>query len=312
MLSSTERTPNFPSRCSLDGSDVFKCGGSPPGTLAGLCDGPHLLSARSLDESGNVDPTPALRAFSITGSTPCAAPQLGAPTAGGLVPTQAQVTAPLTTGGAPVTVTLRYGTTAAYGELARRQIAPNSVGDVNVGLQGLKPGTTYHYDVSAASTVGAPAASGDRTFATPALGVGEAPPAVDVGTPLVAGRHAARIPITTDVGAPASGLSVTVYLDDHGPVTLASPFAFHDDGIPVDHRRADRRPARPRRPEARHHLPLPGPRQRPVLRADRRADVHHGVAAPDAGRTGRDAGAHAGRARRHTESTSTSGSRRAA
>lgn len=231
-LSSTERSPNFPSRCRLDGSDPFRCGGTPPGSLSGLCNGVHVLSARSYDESGNVDPTPALRDFSITGSTPCAAPELGAPTAGGLMPTQAQITAPVTTGGAPATLTLRYGTTSAYGEMSRTTLAPNSNGVVGLGSLGLTPATTYHYELSIASTVGAPASSGDQTFTTPALGAGEARPAVVVGSPQVVGEHAARIPITTDVGAPASGVAVRVYLDDHRPITFASPSAAHETGIP--------------------------------------------------------------------------------
>ena len=231
-LSSTERSPNFPSVCTLDGSDPFSCGGPPPGSLTGLCNGPHALSAASYDESVNIDPTPAVRAFTITGSTPCAAPQLGTATMGLIAPTQAQVTAPLTTGGAPVTATLSYGTTAAYGEQVRARLAANSVA-ANLGPQGLAPGTTYHYDLSIASTVGPPASSGDQTFTTPALGAGEALPAVVVGTPEHPGRHAARIPISTDVGAPASGMSVTVYIDDHGPITLASPFAALDDNVPL-------------------------------------------------------------------------------
>ena len=231
-LSSTERTPNLPARCTLDGSDPFRCGGAPPGSLTGLCNGPHVLSAVSYDESGNTDPTPALRSFAITGSTPCAAPQLGTATAINLAPTRAQVTAPLTTGGAPVTVTLRYGTTAAYGETLRVPIAPNYTGAVNVTAQGLKPSTTYHYDLSATSTAGGPVSSDDQTFTTPALGLGEALPDVTVGTPQVVGQHAALIPITTDVGAPASAQTVYVYLDDHGPVGLSSPYLYREQSVP--------------------------------------------------------------------------------
>ena len=228
-LGSTERSPNFPSMCTLDGSDQFSCGGTSQ-SLTGLCDGPHLLSARSFDESRNFDPTPAQRAFSITGSGACAAPQLGATTTG-LSPTRAQVMAPITTGGAPVTATLRYGTTAAYGELTRFPLAANN-NTVNLSAQGLTPGTTYHYALGLASTVGAPVSSGDQTFTTPALGAGVVLPSVVVGAPQVTGQHAARIPVTTDVGAPVSSVSVTAYLDDQGPATLASPVAFRDESVP--------------------------------------------------------------------------------
>jgi hypothetical protein len=54
--------------CSLDGAQFSLCGLRP--TFAALGEGPHRLEARATDELGNVDPTPAVRQWTVDASPP--------------------------------------------------------------------------------------------------------------------------------------------------------------------------------------------------------------------------------------------------
>lgn len=218
--STTERTPDFLNRCTLDGIGPYECNGTSE-DLSGLCDRSHSFGIQAMDEAGNLDATPATRAFTITGGGACAAPQV-APDSVSIGPTSVNVNVQVTTGGVPLQATLRYGTTTAYGETFRKQVdaASPSVGfgDVN----GLVPDTTYHYEVTVANGAGATASTGDQTFTTTSLPGGETVPDVTVGTPVVAGRHAARIPITVNGGTTSGGVQVRVLIADTSPVTGTS------------------------------------------------------------------------------------------
>ena len=216
----TERTTDFLNRCTLDGIGPYACN-STSQDLTGLCDRSHSFGIQAMDEAGNLDATPATRAFSITGGGACADPQI-ALDAAGTTPTGVDISAQVTTGGVPLQATLRYGTTTAYGETVRRPVdaASPSVGFGTV--DGLVPDTTYHYEVTVANGAGVSASTGDQTFTTATLPGGETVPDVTVGTPVIAGRHAARIPITLNGGTTAGGIEVRVLIADTSPVTGTS------------------------------------------------------------------------------------------
>jgi len=231
MPRGTERTPDFLSRCSIDGSDPLPCNRAEAFSVDKLCNGPHSFRAAAMDGAGNLDPTPLTRGFVVTAGAACAPPALGTPTVSPS-PTQATVTVPLTTGGAPVTTTLHIGPTSAYGDALRVVWRPASA-SAGIITRGLAPLTTYHYEVTAKSATGASATTGDNTFTTPALPGGAAQPSLTVGDAQAAGMHAARIPITTDVGAPAQDTQVLVFIDDHGPISTTSPSVLRDYPIPA-------------------------------------------------------------------------------
>jgi hypothetical protein len=67
--------------CSLDGAPFTPC--DDPLQLAGLGDGPHSLQARATDLTGNVDPTPATRTWTVDATSPVP-PILGAPANGSI------------------------------------------------------------------------------------------------------------------------------------------------------------------------------------------------------------------------------------
>lgn len=72
-----DRTPTFSFNSSETGS-TFQCkvdngpfgACSSPKTTAPLSDGPHTFSVRAIDSAGNVDPTPAMRAFTVDTTPP--------------------------------------------------------------------------------------------------------------------------------------------------------------------------------------------------------------------------------------------------
>ena len=60
--------PNSTFECSLDGAPFSAC--TSPYTSPVLADGPHTFAVRAIDESGNPDPTPASRSFSVDATFP--------------------------------------------------------------------------------------------------------------------------------------------------------------------------------------------------------------------------------------------------
>jgi hypothetical protein len=73
-FSSSESGSTF--QCSLDGGAYQQC--TSPATYQGLAPADHQLAVRAIDAAGNVDPTPATRAWTITAPPPstgyCASP----------------------------------------------------------------------------------------------------------------------------------------------------------------------------------------------------------------------------------------------
>ncbi len=65
-LSSTETGSSF--ECRLDAGDWAPC--ASPRDLTGLPDGPHVVRARARDAAGNIDPTPAERAWTVDTDVP--------------------------------------------------------------------------------------------------------------------------------------------------------------------------------------------------------------------------------------------------
>lgn len=49
--------------CSLDGAPFATC--TPPATVSGLADGPHVFDVRAIDAAGNTDPSPAHAAWTV-------------------------------------------------------------------------------------------------------------------------------------------------------------------------------------------------------------------------------------------------------
>jgi hypothetical protein len=65
-FASTESGSTF--ECRVDSAAFTAC--SSPHTTAALADGPHTFEVRAIDAAGNVDPTPASRAFTVTTPSP--------------------------------------------------------------------------------------------------------------------------------------------------------------------------------------------------------------------------------------------------
>lgn len=213
---SSERNPQQSFRCAEDGVLFLGCGSG--FTESAFCNGAHSMTAAAVDTATNLDATPASRSFTISGGTACAAPTVGVPAASNLKPTSANLQVPLTSGGTAGNVTFRYGTTAAYGATASVPV-PAAATSQGVTLWGLTPATTYHYDATVTGPNGT-AGTGDQTFTTTALGGGQALPVVSVGTPVIVGQRAVGIPVSSDVGAPATNTSIVTYLRLDGPPSL--------------------------------------------------------------------------------------------
>ena len=230
-FASTQRANEWGGRCTVDGGDPFSCPG--PGTMPETyCDGSHAFSIRALDEAGNLDPTPATRSFTVSGSTPCAPAELGEPSVSP-GPTRVSLSTAATTGGTPATLTVRFGPTASYGETQTLHVPPN-VGTTDIGLSGLIPDTLYHYEATLRNSAGQSASTGDRTFTTSPVPGGEGLPEVTLGTPIVTSRRSARVPFTvtgTTGGTPAS-FEARVLIDK-GPVTRDSQPLLTDNDVSV-------------------------------------------------------------------------------
>lgn len=214
---STERNPPFGARCAVDGGDLFECNGLSV-QLDPYCDGSHTIGVRALDEAGNLDPTPAVRTVTAAGNGPCATPEISAnPASPGA--TRADLEFPATIGGAPATLIVRYGTSAAYGEQQSQHLRADGA-TIAATIDGLLPETLYHYEATLRTPGGATATTGDQTFTTTPSGA-DTPPTATLGTPIVTGPHTARLPITLTGGANATYVATSVRIDT-GPVTRDS------------------------------------------------------------------------------------------
>lgn len=122
-------------------------------------------------------------------STASAAPSLSVTTLGAYAPINGAVLyGTVSTGGLPAIYAFEYGPTTKYGSYTKLGSIPagrTGAQPVYVAITGLKPGTTYHYQlvgaarssssVRAAYDLGA--YGGDRTFSTPAAGQVQLPAA---------------------------------------------------------------------------------------------------------------------------------------
>jgi hypothetical protein len=86
-------------------------------------------------------------------------------------PTTAKVASIVDPRGLPTEYWLEYGETTAYGQQTPRTELPNETGEQSItsALSGLKPCTTYHYQVEAENegNEGMPSLGGDEEFTTP-------------------------------------------------------------------------------------------------------------------------------------------------
>jgi len=80
-FTSNEPGSNF--NCSLDGADFAVC--TSPASFTGLADGPHTFAVFATDPSGNSDPAPATRTWTIDSTMPTPIP----PATGGIITTVA-------------------------------------------------------------------------------------------------------------------------------------------------------------------------------------------------------------------------------
>jgi hypothetical protein len=182
--------------CGIDAMPLHSCGGPASTTFSSLCQGPHAFRAAGIDNAANVDPSPAIARIDVTAGPACGAPTVGASTNVAPGATFVNLIFPFDDVGAGGYLHLEYGPTAAYGlEVPNEPIAPQMGGSEKLGIGRLAPSTPYHYRVTIVTPFGT-ASTPDQTFTT--LTASGGVPTVANGTPLVAGQHAARIPLTID------------------------------------------------------------------------------------------------------------------
>jgi hypothetical protein len=157
---------------------------APPGVDAGIHNGIHSVSApiTGLTKYTPATPTPYHYRIVVSNgygttygqdrifhSAPADPPGIGEVAAGGVTPTEASVSANVNPNGAPTTFVVEYGADSSYGSST---VESTSIGEeeeahsVGATLEGLSPGTTYHYRV-VASNFGGTSHSADQTFTTP-------------------------------------------------------------------------------------------------------------------------------------------------
>lgn len=90
-LASNERSSTF--ECSIDGRAFAPC--AAPLVLGGLADGAHSVAVRALDASGQPDPSPAARSWTVDTGPPLAAAGPGAPGVGGAKPSPTTISDPI-------------------------------------------------------------------------------------------------------------------------------------------------------------------------------------------------------------------------
>jgi len=125
--------------------------------FSGLPDGPHTVFVRARDPSGNVDPTPAARSFTVDTVTPAI--------------TNVRVSQ-ITYSSAviswetsePATSQIRYGLNTGYGNTT--PLDGQFLSDHSVMLENLYYNTTYHFTVQSRDPAGNHSASQDFTFKT--------------------------------------------------------------------------------------------------------------------------------------------------
>ena len=133
-----------------------------------LCQGSHSFSAAAVDRAGNIDPTPASTAVTVTAGPLCAGPTLEAPKVEDLRRTAIAVSVPVDFKGAGGTVRIEWGPTTAYGTQLSYPLVSESPGPIYFELRQLTPDTQYHYRITATTPFGS-AATPDQTVTSKAL-----------------------------------------------------------------------------------------------------------------------------------------------
>jgi len=140
----------------LDGGTWSAFDASTSKAFTGLKHGAHTFEVAARDLYGNIDETPALRNFNV---------DLNAPIISGIGATAGQVDVTITwTTDKPTTSQVDYGATTAYGSSS--PLYGSLVTAHTVTINGLTPGTTFHFRVRSKDSCGRETISDDQTFST--------------------------------------------------------------------------------------------------------------------------------------------------
>ena len=124
----------------------------------------------------------------------------------------------------PATSAIHYGTTSAYG--ISTAVNSSMVTNHQMGLTGLKSGTTYHYSVLSAAD-GTTAASSDQTFSTPSA-ADTTPPTITITSPAAGATISGNVNLTATAVDSVGVASVQFRVDGAsvGASLTAAPFAY--------------------------------------------------------------------------------------
>lgn len=128
------------------------------------------IESTATDANGLAMFAPFESRFTTGAASTTAAPSINSVSFSGVTTTAATLGATVTPNGAATTVVFEYGATASYGATTSSQGigSGNSSVATSASLSGLLPGTTYHFRVVAANSVGTTYGT-DTTFTTDAL-----------------------------------------------------------------------------------------------------------------------------------------------
>jgi len=193
-------------------------------TLSGLTAGTlYHFDVQSADPSNNLATSPD---FSFT--TPAALPIISSVLASGI--TQSSATISWATN-VPTNGQVKYGLTAAYGNVSA--LVDNAVKTTThtIGISGLSAGTLYHYQAVSMDASGNTASSSDNTF-TAQLGPDTTPPTVSITNPAVSGLTVSSTILISSVASdPAVGGQTTSGLQSQNLLVDGAVFASSSAGM---------------------------------------------------------------------------------
>ncbi|MCB2173528.1 hypothetical protein KQH65_12385 [archaeon] len=128
--------------------------------LFDLADGPHSLGVTSRDQQGNIDPSPALRSFTVD----TLAPEISTVTVNEISSFSAEICWQTNE---PADSLVEYGTEEYYGQFS--SLDPELVTDHCLPLYELAADSTYHFRVGSSDSTGNAAWSDDFLFTTLAM-----------------------------------------------------------------------------------------------------------------------------------------------